>query len=244
MPSDIVALLKDTRVALPTASDDAPHAVRSWGARIVSDLYLFAAYLASGRLRIIRKGLPEQKGMSTFLHAIGVDEERFRVLPSGEIVIPARLAVPVLIQLFQIAELAGPSTCSLTKESLRQAMDDGWQMERIVHVLATSSHTGLPDTVKQLVTDIGHTHGHIKLGLAGCYLEVEDPLLLVELKAHKVLKPLIRKAAGDRVALLDAEDPSHVAKLLKKLGYLPVVEAAPSEVAYRHPAPRRYGWRY
>lgn len=434
IPSDLVALLRDAPRAVPAASPEAPASVRSWGMRLVSDLYLFAGYLASGRLRIIRKGLPEKKGVGTFLRAVGVEEEqygfflytlalagsavepfaevssadlirtlgrlvanpthtlrqliqwwadsdewqesfawrnrragpaawcvdgslkakrrlvlkalervpaqqwirlqdvttylhdlgwkrtalyahrdseyeapwikkehqrlgdaqileailgesltwlgvveagwapgssknaaqlshvrvtewgrfvlgnssgtspaltpiaeedRFSVLPNLEIAVPPRLACPLLIEMFRMAELSGPSTFRLTKESLRQALDDGASAKDILRFLETHSTTGMPETVRQFVEELSGKHGQIKVGLAGSYLEVDDPLLLVELKSHKALRGLIRKEAGNQVALLAEPNPATVAKLLKKLGYLPVVEDGDDEAVDR-----------
>jgi hypothetical protein len=153
-----------------------------------------------------------------------VTENKFRVLPNLEIQASPRLRPDLLAELFKLAALKGVNTFSLTKASLREALDEGRKADELLDFLKTHSSTPLPAMVTQFVDEVGQKHGHIKLGLAGAYLEVDDPLLLVELKAQRSLQDIFRKQIGDRLTILNDSDLERIAKALRKLGYFPVVE--------------------
>jgi hypothetical protein len=157
-------------------------------------------------------------------------ENRFRILPNHDIQIPPRLDMGHLCRLLQLAELRSSSTLAFTKDSLRAALDQGQTMEAIIGFLKEHSSTGVPQNVEIFLRDLAAKHGHIKIGYAGLYLEVNDPLLLVELASHKALKGCFVKKVSDRMALVEADHPEVLARSLKRLGYFPVVESQPDDI--------------
>jgi len=165
-------------------------------------------------------------------------ESQFRVLPNLEIHASPHLRPDLLTELFRIGTLKGVNTFTLKKESLREAFDEGRKADEVIGFLERHSLSPLPALVREYVEEVAQKHGHIKLGLAGAYLEVDDPMLLVELKAQRSLQDIFRKQIGDRLTLLNDSDIERIAKALRKLGYLPVVEKS-AETDRQH---MRFHW--
>jgi hypothetical protein len=159
-------------------------------------------------------------------------EERFRILPNHDIVIPPRLDAGLLTQLFQIADLYEPASFRPGKASLQAALDAGWTTEKIVSFLRDNSVTGLPETVEQYIRETAEKHGHVRVGVARLYIETDDHLTLLELRARKELKPFILKLIGECVLVLRWDNPERVVRLLKKLGYMPVIDKENEEEVF------------
>ena len=151
-------------------------------------------------------------------------EKTFKILPNHDISIPPRLEPALLARLLKVADLTGPSTLCITKQSLRSALDNGETLDAILDFLKSASSTGLPENVEIFVRDLCQKHGQIKIGYAGLYIEVTDPMLLLELESQPRMKGALVKKVGDRMALIKTEDPQALARTLKKLGYLPVID--------------------
>lgn len=149
-------------------------------------------------------------------------EHTFKLLPNLEIVLPPRLQAAGQATLFRVAVLKSPHAFVLTKASLCEALDGGMTKEEILRFLEVSSQTGLPASVRQAVEEWAASHGRIKVGEAGIYVEADDPLLFVELQSHKAFRDILVKPLGDRVALVSGGDPERVLRLLRKLGYFSV----------------------
>jgi len=49
-------------------------------------------------------------------------------------------------------------------------------------------------------------------------------MIMLALRAHRSLKDIFQKQVGEQLALLNDKDLERVAKVLRKLGYLPIVE--------------------
>jgi hypothetical protein len=151
-------------------------------------------------------------------------EKQFQVLPNLDINVSPRLQPDLLGQLFKLATLTGVNTFSLTKGSLREALDEGMTVKEILAFLSANSSKEIPAMAVQFVQEVGERHGHIKLGIAGAYLQVDDPILMVELRAHRSLQDLFRKPVGDRLTILNDSDLERIAKVLRKMGYFPIIE--------------------
>src|SRR6185312_2614646 len=78
IPSDILARVKSKAAPKSFAvSPGAPAQLRAWGLRLLSDLQLFAAYQASGRLAFTQNDIPLRHQLRAFLKALGVSEEAY-----------------------------------------------------------------------------------------------------------------------------------------------------------------------
>lgn len=170
-----------------------------------------------------RQFLDKKSGRLEPLPAVKA-ETQFRVLPNLDISASSYLRPDLLAGLFKLAVLKGVNSFSLTKNSLREALDEGMTQDDILNFLKTHSAQDLPGAVHQFIEETAQKHGHIKLGIAGAYLQVDDPMLLIELRAHRTLKDIFRKQVGDKLAILNDKDLDRTAKVLRKKGYFPIIE--------------------
>ena len=153
-------------------------------------------------------------------------EDHFIVQANGEIFVSPYLEPATLYHLLAMTETpakgATGNTVSLTRESIRRCLDQGEQTRDVVAFLQAHARTGIPQNVEYLINDVGGKHGHIRLGKAQMYVQVETPLLLKELQARKEIKPYFVRTLSDTVALLNSDDPDKLMRELRKAGYLPV----------------------
>src|SRR5207302_4023627 len=120
------------------------------------------------------------------------------------------------------AKGATGNTVSVTRDSIRRALDQGITAREILAFLQSHARTGIPQNVEYLINEVGGKHGHIHIGRAQMYLQVDSPLLLKELQARKEIKPYIVRTLGETVALLKADEPEKLLRELRKAGYLPI----------------------
>ena len=145
---------------------------------------------------------------------------------NGEIFLSPYLEPSTLYYLLAMTETPAKgaigNTVSLTRDSIRRCLDQGEKPRDVLAFLQARARTGIPQNVEYLINDVGGKHGHIHLGKAQMYLQVDTPLLLKELEARKELKPFFVRALSDTVAVLKADDPDKLLRELRKGGYLPV----------------------
>ena len=67
------------------------------------------------------------------------------------------------------------NTVSLTRESIRRCLDQGEKPRDVLAFLQSHARTGIPQNVEYLINDVGGKHGHIHLGKAQMYLQVDTP---------------------------------------------------------------------
>ncbi len=158
-------------------------------------------------------------------------EQQFIVQANAEIFVPPYLEPNTLYHLMTLTEApakgATGNTVSLTRESIRRCLDNGESQRDILAFLQAHARTGIPQNVEYLINEVSGKHGHIHIGKAQMYLQVDTPLLLHELQARRELKPYFVRALSDTVALLKADDEDKLLRELRKAGYLPVSDDAP-----------------
>ncbi len=160
-------------------------------------------------------------------------EDKFLLQANAEIFVPPYLEPPTLYQLLLLTEApskgATGNVVRLTRESIRAALDRSQSAREILAFLQSSARTGIPQNIEYLINEVAGKHGHIHIGRAQMYLQVDSPLLLQELQARRELKSYNLRLLSDTVALLEAEDPEKVLRDLRKAGYLPVSDEAVPE---------------
>jgi len=171
-------------------------------------------------------------------------EEQFVLQANGEAFASPYISPAMYYKLLNFAEfpLKGAQTTHpvVTKESLRRAIDRGDTVQTTLDFLSTSSRVGVPQNIAYLINEVGGKHGHIHVGKATLYIQVDSPLLLQELQARKEFKSLFHRTLSDTIALLNGEDIEKTLKELRKAGYLPVSdEEAPLQAMTEkfHPKP-------
>ncbi|MCD6385405.1 helicase-associated domain-containing protein [Candidatus Sumerlaeota bacterium] len=159
---------------------------------------------------------------------ISYDGDYLIVQANLDVVVPPDFRLSdfyILNKFTSITSVDVMSTLTITKESIRQAMDQGLSGEDILEFLTTRSRQPLPDTVEHLIDECSESHGGISLGAVGGYIHVEDPILLAELLSYRKLKNLIREIVDEKLVLLNPDvDIKKVAKELQNLGFMPRLE--------------------
>ena len=168
-------------------------------------------------------------------------EEQFIVQANGEIFLSPYLEPATLYHLLAMTETpakgATGNTVMLTRDSIRRCLDQGERPRDVLAFLQRHSRTGIPQNVEYLINDVGDKHGHIHIGKAQMYVQVDTPLLLKELEARRELKPYFVRSLSDTVAILNADDPDKLLRELRKAGYLPVSDDATPQSTLRLSAP-------
>ena len=158
-------------------------------------------------------------------------EHQFIIQANAEIFVPPYLAPDTLYHLLTLTETpakgAVGNTVMLTRESIRRCLDNGEAPRDILIFLQEHARTGIPQNVEYLINEVSAKHGHIHIGTAQMYLQVDSPMLLQELQARRELRPYFVRSLSDTVAVLKADDPDRLLRDLRKTGYLPVSDDAP-----------------
>ncbi|HUT25045.1 MAG TPA: helicase-associated domain-containing protein, partial [Sumerlaeia bacterium] len=156
------------------------------------------------------------------------DMVQFTVLPNLDVVAPPDLNLARFHRMLQFAEIRHidiMSILTITRESLRTGMDRGLKGDEILAFLQGGCPSGLPETVRHLVSECRNRYGEISIGYAGGYVLVDDPLLLEDLRNNKVLAPHVRDVLGERIILLDrSANVQGVARELQRLGFMPSID--------------------
>jgi hypothetical protein len=159
-------------------------------------------------------------------------EDKFLLQANAEIFVPPYLEPTILYPLLLLTEAPGKGATGnvvrLTRESIRAALDRGMTSREIIAFLQSSTRTGIPQNIEYLINEVADRHGHIHIGRAQMYLQVDSPLLLQELQARREFKPYAIHILSDTVALLQADDVEKVLRDLRKAGYAPVSDDAPA----------------
>ncbi len=164
-------------------------------------------------------------------------ESQFIVQANSEIFLPPYLEASTLFHLLLISETPGKAASgnivSITRESIRRALDQGITGRETIEFLRSHARTGIPQNVEYLINEVGEKHGHIHIGRAHMYLQVDSPLVLKELQARRELKGYFVRTLGDTVAILNAPEPDKLLRELRKAGYLPISDDAPKGAGIR-----------
>lgn len=90
---------------------------------------------------------------------------RFLLQPTFDVLAPVGLPLDLLWKLGEVAELRKAdraSTYTLTRESVRTALDEGWRASDLEAFLADGSAVGVPQNVQQTVRDWVGRHGEFE----------------------------------------------------------------------------------
>ena len=164
-------------------------------------------------------------------------EDQFIVQANAEIFVPPFLEPATLYHLLALTETpakgAAGNTVSITRDSIRRCLDQGETASDILAFLQGHGRTGIPQNVEYLINEVSAKHGHIHIGRAQMYLQVDTPLLMKELRSRRELKGYFVRELGDTVAVMSADDPEKMLRELRKAGYLPISDDAPRKSMLR-----------
>lgn len=164
--------------------------------------------------------------------------DRIIVQPTLDILAPPNIAPTVYLTLRDLADLrsaTGMRTLTLTRASLRRALDRKATPDSIRRLLERHSDTPLPPTVLALLDDVQRLHGRVRVGQANYYITVDEPHLLAELLADKRLAGLNLRQLSDTVAICFGGPIDAILEALRGSGHMPVAD---SDAAAARPALR------
>lgn len=154
-------------------------------------------------------------------------DDTWIVQPDRTVVAPPNVHPRALIDLWRVAEPTqnqGAAIFRLTSTSVAQGLNRGLAPADLKKLLQRRSRVPLPPTVERLLDDQGKRYGQIKLGPAQTYVRTDDPDLLAELVHNRKLADLHWQELGPGVACIDNVAPTSAVDLLRRAGYLPVLE--------------------
>jgi hypothetical protein len=131
----------------------------------------------------------------------------------------------------------GGGVYRFSASSLQRAFDLGWSETDIQLWLEKHSTTDVPQALRYLVGDVARRHGSIRVGPAGCYVQLADQAQVAALLAHPAARELGLRAVAPGV-LVAAVDEEELVPLLRDLGHSPAVENGAGEVILPPPARR------
>ncbi len=140
------------------------------------------------------------------------------------VVVPGSPAPDVvdLLDAVAVREARGSAaTWRVTPDSVRRALDEGHDAERLLVRLGRLAESGLPQPLEYLVRDVARRHGHVGVQAASAVVVGEDPALLAEIAAHRSLRRLGLRQVAPTV-LLARTGVEDVLNGLRGAGYLPV----------------------
>lgn len=198
-----------------------------------ADAYLFHFKINNLGRSILRAGTDSPAKLANPKTALALpfrdDLVTFTVLPNLDVIAPPDLNLQHFLRLTEFAEIRNidvMSTLAITHDSLRAAMDQGQQDQDILKFLEESCPNKLPETVYHLISECGNRYGEITIGYAGGFIDVEDPVLLEDLKNNKVLAASIKDIIQNRLVLLGrGVDVQQMAKELQRMGFMPSIDS-------------------
>ncbi|MDA8437792.1 MAG: helicase-associated domain-containing protein [Propionibacterium sp.] len=158
-----------------------------------------------------------------------------RVIIQGDLtaVSPGPLTREVASTLGVLADresVGGAGVHRFTADSVRRALDAGWNAESIREWITRHSDTGLPQPLAYLVDDVARRHGAVQVSAVSSVITVDDPVVAEALLNDAHARPLgLRRLAGG--VLGSIAEPEDVVAMLRQLGHAPIARDASGEPA-------------
>jgi hypothetical protein len=122
--------------------------------------------------------------------------------------------------------------------SVRRALDAGRSAADLLDLLTRHSKTPVPQPLTYMIEDVARRHGHLRVGIASCYVRCDDPATLDEILASREAPGLrLHRLAPTVVA--SRLTVSELLESLRAMGYAPVAESAEGGVMVTRPDARR-----
>nr|PZN42906.1 MAG: hypothetical protein DIU70_04515 [Bacillota bacterium] len=159
---------------------------------------------------------------------------RFILQPSGEIVAPRPVPVPVLWRLESAADRVrrGPALVyRLSRESVYRALRAGETGPGLVAFLTEHSATGLPQNLAFDLEAWARSYGQVYFQQL-CLLRCADPVLAARIRASRRTGPYIRGALTPCDLIVDPRDHPALDQALQEEGLLPRAGILPPSAAH------------
>jgi hypothetical protein len=124
-----------------------------------------------------------------------------------------------------VESTGGATVFRFTPESVRRALDAGRTAAELCDLLTRHSATPVPQPLTYLIEDVARRHGHLRVGIASCYVRTDDPSALDELMADRRAGPLrLHRLAPTVIA--SRLQRHELLEALRGLGLAPVAESS------------------
>jgi hypothetical protein len=182
----------------------------------LEEMALLHVHTREGEWQIMRAALKEQVKLRTYLQ------------PNLQILVPKGVSAIDRWKFLQIAELIQMDHMSIyeiSRESIRWALEQGWNEEDIIHFLNESCGE-IPENVYITIQSWMRMAGQIKI-LDVKLLEFNDGNLAEEIAGQPAFQPFILGRIGDRHLMVQRD--VDLRSLLAKEGYAVIEDSSPSE---------------
>ncbi|MEV0379597.1 helicase-associated domain-containing protein [Nonomuraea sp. NPDC050643] len=119
------------------------------------------------------------------------------------------------------------SVWRFTTESVRRALDHGYEADELLDELAAVGT--IPQPLEYFVRDTARRHGEVTVITVGCVVQAADPALLAEIAAHRRLGRLGLRLLAPTV-LVSAAPAERTLTALREVGYSPVPVSDTGEI--------------
>jgi hypothetical protein len=179
------------------------------------------------RLGIVEDTFPLEEEIAD--HLAGYESTDFFVQPNLAIIAPPDLQLDRLFNLARFAVIRNVdvmTTLEITRDSMRNALDNGMNGDEIYQFLSESSRMALPETVKHLIDDCMQQHGEARIALAGGFITSNEQYVIEEIRRSSKLSAYIKDVIEDKAIILAPNsDINKIARELRGMGLMPQLES-------------------
>ncbi|GAA3144201.1 hypothetical protein GCM10020001_078910 [Nonomuraea salmonea] len=126
------------------------------------------------------------------------------------------------------------SVWRFTTESVRRALDQGYEADTLLDELAAVGT--IPQPLEYLVRDTARRHGEVTVTTVGCVVQATDTALLAEIAAHRRLGRLGLRLLAPTV-LVSRAPADRTLSALREVGYSPVPVSDTGEITIHRARP-------
>jgi len=126
----------------------------------------------------------------------------------------------------------------ITTSSVRRALDAGAGAHELLDRLTEVAEGTIPQPVRYLVTEVGRSHGRVRVAYAACCIRSDDEALLSEITNARGLADLGLRQIAPTV-LISPKPPTETLAALRNAGYAPALEGQTGVAVVERPHGRR-----
>ena len=183
----------------------------------------------------------ENRAQAALQAALPADVGHVLIQADLTVVAPGPLVSHVAraLRLLADVESRGHATVyRISEDSIRRALDAGWDAASIHALLDEISRTAVPQPLAYLIDDVARRHGAVRTGNALGYVRSDNADTLTALLGDRRLRALGLSRIADTV-LISQAPASEVIESLRGAGYAPAAESPDGQVLIRRPEDRR-----
>lgn len=173
--------------------------------------------------------------------ALPADVDHVLIQADLTMIAPGPVAADVARSLRLVADVESRGHATVYRigeESIRRALDAGWDAAAVLAFLEQTSRTPVPQPLTYLIDDVARRHGVVRVGPALAYVRCDNSETLSALLADRRLATLGLSRIADAV-LVSQSPPAELIAALRTSGYAPAAESPDGQVVVRRPDDRR-----